>query len=179
MLLRSSRDRSRRGVRRFELPSGRMEITELRLLSIGGSTTRPGEKYAHASLGSFEISNFKSEIASAQISSLTGHGPRFAGLCQFNRDRFEEASSMRIPLCRIEYPAHARISLRRSTHVSLFTNHQLLLTTHRISNRHTHGLESPVSPFAFNKTTDSNRHRFGGGKSGIRSDNHCLRRPAS
>jgi hypothetical protein len=179
MLLRSSRDRSRRGVRRFDPPSGRLEITELRLLSIGGSTTRPGERYAHASLGSLEISNFKSEIPSAQLLSLTGHGPRFAGRGQFNRDGFEEASSMRIPLCRIKYSASVQISLRRSSHASLFTNHQLLLTTHRISNRHTHGLESPVSPFAFNKTIDSNRHRFRGGKSGIRSDNHCSRRPAS
>jgi len=33
---------------------------------------------------------------------------------------------------------------------------------HCTSNRHKHGLESPVSPFAFNKSDRSNRHNFGG-----------------
>jgi hypothetical protein len=33
---------------------------------------------------------------------------------------------------------------------------------HCTSNRHKHGLESPVSPFTFNTSDRSNRHNFGG-----------------
>lgn len=36
------------------------------------------------------------------------------------------------------------------------------LTTHHLSNRHKHGLETPVTPCVFNNSSRPNRHRFGG-----------------
>ena len=128
--------------------------------------------------------NFKLAIASAQRSLLPGRGQRLMIRCQFNRDRgglnscasyrkqragyafnrnkFEPGSSMQYLPSWIEYPV-SRPALPQRSHQALpFTNHHLPLTTHRLSNRHKRGLETPVSPCVFNKSDCSNRHRFGG-----------------